>query len=101
MIRKIAEYRGDGEEVWLTIMDKTNLMSILAFWVHLPPQVATLDDLMVVIQAFSPRLQPASVRDVMGAAAVPVLAELFIRLTYEHKEVPVRFSSVSLCNGKV
>ncbi|CAK7274483.1 serine/threonine-protein kinase M1 [Sporothrix epigloea] len=94
VIRKIAEYRGDGGEVWLTIMDKSNLMSILAFWVHLPQQVATLDDLMVVIQTFSPRLQPASVRDVMGAAAVPVLAELFIRLTYEHKELPVRFSSI-------
>ncbi|CAK7270713.1 serine/threonine-protein kinase M1 [Sporothrix epigloea] len=94
VICKIAEYRGDGQEVWLTIMDKTNLMSILAFWVHLPQNVATLDDLMVVIQAFSSRLQPASVRDVMGAAAVPVLAELFIRLTYEHKEVPVRFSSI-------
>ncbi|CAK7229924.1 serine/threonine-protein kinase M1 [Sporothrix bragantina] len=94
VIRKIAEYRGDGEEVWLTIMDKTNLMSILAFWVQLPQDVATLDDLMGVFQAFSPRLEPANVRDVMGAAAVPVLAELFIRLTYEHEAVPVRFTSI-------
>ncbi|CAK7236748.1 serine/threonine-protein kinase M1 [Sporothrix curviconia] len=94
VIRKIAEYRGDGEEVWLTIMDKTNLMSILAFWVQLPQNVATLDDLMGAFQAISPRLEPANIRDVMGAASVPVLAELFIRLTYEHEQVPVRFPSI-------
>ncbi|CAK7202518.1 serine/threonine-protein kinase M1 [Sporothrix eucalyptigena] len=94
VIRKIAEYRGEGDEMWLTIMDKTNLMSILAFWVQLPPNVATLDDLMEVFQEFSARLGPATVRDVMGAAAVPVLAELFIRLTYESEMGPVRFASI-------
>lgn len=95
-IRKIAEYRGDGDELWLTLMDKTNLMSILAMWVRLPAEFGALDDLMEQFQAFSPRLGPATIREVMGVAAVPVLAELFIQLTYEPTLSPVRFPSVSV-----
>lgn len=94
-ISKIAEYRGDGEEMWLTIMDKANLPSILAYWVQLPPSVATLDDLMQVLQTFSERLGPATIREVMGAAAIPVLAELFIRLACGPGQIPEQFSSVS------
>lgn len=95
VIGKIADYRGEGDAIWLTIMDKNNLMSILAFWVQLPEDIATLDDLMRAFGAISSRLGPATIREVMGAAAVPVLAELFIRLTYEPKLVPAQFTSVS------
>lgn len=94
-IRKISEYRGDGDELWLTLLDKTNLMSILALWVRLPAESGALEDLMERFQAFSPRLGPATIREVMGAAAIPVLAELFIQLTYEAALSPARFPSVS------
>ncbi|KJR82707.1 serine/threonineeeee-protein kinase ATR [Sporothrix schenckii 1099-18] len=93
-IRKISEYRGDGDELWLTFMDKSNLTSILAMWVRLPAEFGALDDLMERFQTFSPQLGLATIRDVMGAAAVPVLAELFIHLTYESTPSSVRFPSI-------
>ncbi|EFX01973.1 inositol kinase kinase [Grosmannia clavigera kw1407] len=94
-ISKIAELRGDGDELWPTLIDKANLTSILAFWVQLPSDVATLDDLMLPLQDLSARLGPASIREVMGAAAIPVLSELFIRLTYSVERIPDRFETIS------
>lgn len=93
-ISKIAELRGDGDELWPTLIDKENLTSILAYWVQLPPDVSTLDDLMLPLQNLSARLGPASVREVMGTSAIPVLAELFIRLTYSVERIPDRFETV-------
>ncbi len=97
-IRKIAEYRGDGDEVWLTVMDQSNLASILVFWVQLPQSLTTPEDLMEHLQAFSARLGPATIREVMSVAAIPVLAELFIQLTYRAGHTPDHFANVCFCS---
>ncbi|OAA61648.1 inositol kinase kinase [Niveomyces insectorum RCEF 264] len=94
-IYKIAEFRGEGDEVWHTVIDKATLPSILAFWVQLPAHVATLHDLMQTLQDFSARMGPTSIRDILGASSIPVLAELFIRLTYDVGQLPDQFEKVS------